>query len=672
MIIMGKEEKKKQEEEPKQKEEQQGKIKRFFQKFKKWIKKQTKVTVVSEREQRMRKYDDSEVFQRIFKYLLPHKKRVIILLILSLLVSLTGLGYPLLIGRIVAPLEEAYTQFVDAEGAGVEPDYGIINDKWEEMIVLGIVLLVVVTVNFIIKWYYQRKMAELSIYAISEIRTDLFAHTQQLSLKYYTNRPAGKILNTLVNDVESVNNLVSNSIIQLIGDTMTVVVTVVMLLVTSLKLSGFLLLFAPLIGIIMWAFAKKSRYYQRKSRATVSLITSLLQESISGSKTIKAFVTEDTNIKNFDVATRAAREVNLSAAKVNAFLSPIIQLLIALGLGIVLTWGADLVQSGELTIPQLVTYFLFAVGFTGPFGNIANFYNTVQVAMAGGERILTILDTKPEIVEAPDSVVIDKIQGHIEFKNVHFRYEEDVPVLKDINLDTKPNQRVAFVGFTGAGKTTLVSLLSRFYDPNEGKILIDGVDLKKISLKSLRSQMGIVLQDTYLFSGTVMENIRYGRPSATDDEVFAAAKKVGAHEFIMKLMDGYETQVRERGSLLSLGQRQLISFSRALLADPRILILDEATSSVDPYTELKIQEALETLLQGRNSFIIAHRLSTILNSDIICVIEDGEIIQKGPHEELVKEDGLYKHLYEMQFSKSDTQTIDELKDQLMKQYKTSS
>lgn len=631
-------------------------------KLKKIVKKVKNIITDQDTNEEVRKYKDSEIFKRIFKYFKPHKKKIIWLILLSVLVSVSGLGYPLLIASIVDPMQQAVKE-------GVTPEK--LAEIWQTIKIIGFELLIIVTINFLLKWIYQRKVQELSLYTISDVRTDLFGHAQKLSMRYYTNRPAGKIINTLVNDVESVNQLVSQSVIQLIGDLITVVTTLVLLLVTSLELSLFLLAFAPLMVGIMYFFMRKSRYIQRKSRATISVITSMLQESISGSKTIKAFVTEDVNIKDFDIATRADREVHLRAAKINAILAPVIQLIIALALGFVLTWGARMVEGGILDIPKLVQYFMLATGFTGPFGGIANFFNTAQTAMAGGERILTMFDTKPDILESPKATSIPRINGYVEFKDLNFWYEEGVLVLKNINLKVEPNQRVAFVGFTGAGKSTLASLLSRFYDPQEGAILIDGVDLKEISLKSLRSQMAIVLQDTFLFSGTVMDNIRYGRLNATDAEVIEAAKKVGADKFIMQLSDGYNTEVRERGSLLSVGQRQLISFARALLADPRILILDEATSSVDPYTEIKIQEALETLLQGRNSFIIAHRLSTILNCDLICVLENGKIIQQGSHEELVKQEGLYKHLYDMQFKYGMQGSLDELKEKLDKYQKKS-
>ena len=605
---------------------------------------------------RTKTYSDKVIFKRLFKYLLKYKKKLVFLLFLQLVVSITALGYPFLMGMIIGPLE----------GLGENPSTAALKDAMGQLWLLGLILFLIVFINFVVKWIYQRQISVLSLHSISEIRTDLFTHMQELSLDYYSNRPVGKIMSSLINDVEAVNNLVSQAIIQLIGDLLTVFASLLSMFIISFQLSVFIVAFAPLIGGVIYLFAKKSREYWRRTRQTISLITTLLQESISGSKTIKAFVTEDQNIENFDLANKADKEVNLSAARLQAFLSPIIQLIIAFAIGLVLIRGAILVSNGQLDLQRLVTYILLAMGFIGPLGNSANFYNSMQLAMAGGERILTIMDTDPKIKVIENPVKLESIKGIIKFEDVSFEYVENLPVLKNINIQTKPGMRVAFVGFTGAGKTTLVSLLSRFYDPQKGKISIDGVDLKDLDLDTLRAQMGIVLQDTYLFSGNVMENIRYGRPDATDEECIDAAKMVGAHKFIIKLTEGYDTEVRERGSLLSVGQRQLISFSRALIADPNILILDEATSSVDPYTEIKIQEALEVLLQNRNSFIIAHRLSTILNSDLICVLENGEIIQQGTHEELSSTEGLYKHLYEMQFKKPG-KSLDEVKDELIKE-----
>jgi ATP-binding cassette, subfamily B, multidrug efflux pump len=619
------------------------------------MKRQKRKNNLSEEEQRTWKYRDTVIFKRLFGYLLHYKKKVFFLFILSIVVSLGGLAFPLMMYRIIDSIQS------------VTNDPIVQAQAWKKIWISSIILLGVISFNMILKWIYQRNIANLSLTAISDIRTDLFDHLQTLSLRYYTIRPSGKILSTLSNDVDRVNNLISNAAIQIIADLLTVTISLTLMLFFSWKLSLLILSFVPVIAVIFFLIARKAREYWRRTRQTIAIITSLLQEAIKGSRTIKAFVTEQQNIESFELATEADRSINLSAARLQAFLAPIIQILIAAIMATILIVGSRLIDSGDLTIAELVSYVMLCVVFIGPLGNLINFYNTVQLAMAAGERILTILDIQPQIMVPKDAISIPRIEGNIQFQNLNFHYEPNVPVLKNINLNIYPNQSIAFVGFTGAGKTTLISLLARFYDPINGSILIDGKDLRKIEPNSLRSQMAIVLQDTYLFSGTVMENIRYGKPDATDEDILETTKKLGAHKFIMKLVNGYETDVRERGSLLSVGQRQLISFARALIANPRILILDEATSSVDPYTELQIQEALRTLLKGRNSFIIAHRLSTVLNADKICVLENGRIIQMGSHEELVQEkEGLYAHLYSMQFNKPSA-SFDELEKELQKE-----
>ena len=622
------------------------------------IERQKRKKNIPEEEQRTWKYRDIVILKRLFWYLFKYRAKMIFLFILSIIVSLTGLAFPLLMYRIINAIDLVIDDFIVQEEA------------WRTIWITSILLLGIISANFFLKWIYQKNVSILSLTAISDIRTDLFSHIQTLSLKYYSSRPSGKIISTLSNDVDRVNNLISNAAIQILADFLTVIIAMSLMLLFSLRLTLLILGFIPFIGIIFFLIARKAREYWRRTRQTISIITSLLQESIQGSRTIKAFVTEQQNIESFQLAAEADRSVNLSAARLQAFFVPFVQIIIALIMGTVLIIGSRLVDSGDLTISELVSYFLLVVFFMGPLGNLVNFYNTIQLALSAGERILTILDTQPQIIVPDNAQRINRIIGNIEFQNVQFSYEKDVPVLNDINLKVSPNQSVALVGFTGAGKTTLISLLSRFYDPIVGRILIDGIDLKSIDPESLRNQMAIVLQDTYLFSGTVMDNIRYGKPDATDEQIIETAKKLGAHKFIMKLVDGYETEVRERGSLLSAGQRQLISFARALIADPRILILDEATSSVDPYTELQIQDALHFLLKDRNSFIIAHRLSTVLNADLICVLETGRIIQKGTHEELVKDsEGLYNHLYEMQFIRDPSATLDDLEREIIKERK---
>lgn len=613
---------KKKEEETKN-EKDGKKPKGFWEKIKK---------LLSNPEQYNRKYiySDKEVFQRTVKYVLPYKKEIWFLIFLLMVTSITNMAYPIGMKFVLDEIQA---------------------EHFNGLYLIVFLLLIAMIVNFFSKRHYQYRINMLGQKAMTDIRYDIFTHLQKLSLKYYTERPAGKIMSTLTNDVGTVNALISNSLIQLIGDLFTVITTFVLLLIMSWKLTLIIILLAPIFALIFIQFAKRSRLYWIRARRTIANITGILQESISGSKTIKAFATEDINIQVFDKANREDLDVNWKAAKLNAFLQPVTQLITAIAVIIVIYIGAHLLKTNQLQPSELLAYILLAMNFLGPFNNIGNFYNNAQAAMAGGERILLILDEKVDVKDKEGAIDLPKIEGYINYENVSFSYIEGIEVLKDINIKVKPKQRVAFVGFTGAGKTTLISLLSRFYDPTKGRITIDGHDIRDIKLESLKKHLGIVLQDTFLFSGTIKDNIKYGRLDATDEEIIEAAKSVGAHKFIMKLPNGYETDVMERGQLLSIGQRQLISFARALLADPPILILDEATSSVDPYTELKIQEALEVLLKGRNSFIIAHRLSTILNSDMICAMEHGRVIQAGTHDELMKQEGLYKHLYEMQFKK---------------------
>ncbi|MHA1732879.1 MAG: ABC transporter ATP-binding protein [Promethearchaeota archaeon] len=582
---------------------------------------------------RIRKYPDKEIIRRIFKYVFPYKRTIYFLMFLLLVSSLINLAYPFGVMLIINQLGDPNFTF---------------------LVGIGVALVGIMIVLFFTRKNYNYRVSILGIQAMNDIRRDLFGHLQVLSFQYYIDRSPGKIMSTLTNDVGAVNNLISNAVIQFIGDIITVIGTMIALVYLSFVLT-LVILGVLALGIpIFWFFAKKSRTYYRQTQRTVSDLTKQLQEGIVGSRTIKAFVTEEENIETFQKMNRQNLEANLSAAKLNAALQPVVQFLAAIALGIVLYVGTQLIVSGQLTIAGLVAYFLLAQGFVGPFGNVTSFYQTTQLALAAGERILDLLDTPPDVVEKEDAYDLPPIEeGVVEFEHVSFEYEKDVPVLKDINLKTRARQRVALVGFTGAGKTTLISLLMRFYDPQIGKISIDGHDLRDVTLKSLHQQLGIVPQDTFLFTGTIKDNIRYGKLDATDEEVQSAAKIVGAHEFIMKLENGYDTAVTEEGKSLSIGQRQLLAFTRAILRDPPLLILDEATSSVDPYSELLIQEALEKLLQDRTSFSIAHRLSTVVNSDLIMVMDDGKIVESGTHDELVKiEGGLYKRLFEMQFKDS--------------------
>lgn len=599
-----------------------------------------------------KRYADKIIFTRLLYYLAPYKRNAIFLILCLLITSITQLAYPVgmtVILHIIYPSDtlSGLSQFIN------EFLFGISEDPFMQLYYIGIILVAALLLNYVVKRVYHYNIQKLSQLIIFDLRREMFHHIQGLSMKFYTDTPAGKLMSRLTNDVSTVQTLISTEIIQAIGDIFNILSSTILMFAMSWKLSLYIMMFAPLFAVVFIIISRRSRVYWFKERRTIAELTGILQESISGSRTIKAFVTENENIDEFSSVNQANRDISLKAARLNALLHPITQLMVACGIGLVMYIGSIFVQEGTLDVGLMLGYVIIAQQFMNPINNLGTLYNNAQHALAAGDRVLSILDTKPDILDDPKASVLPMIQGNIEYDHVSFHYVPDIPVLKDINLKFTPNLRVALVGFTGAGKSTFISLLSRFYDPTEGKILIDNVDIKNITMQSLRSQMGIVLQDTFLFSDTIMENIRFGRNQAADTEVIEAAKKVGADPFIMRLPEGYQTNVGERGGLLSVGQRQLISFARALLANPRILILDEATSSVDPYTELKIQEALEVLLKGRNSFIIAHRLSTILNSDLILVMDKGKIIQSGNHESLLQQGGLYKHLYEMQFKDMD-------------------
>jgi ABC-type multidrug transport system fused ATPase/permease subunit len=403
-----------------------------------------------------------------------------------------------------------------------------------------------------------------------------------------------------------------------------------------------------MLAVSMIYFRVKLRKAYRSTRKTISSVTSNLAESISGAKVTKSFARERTSSARFAEINKADYQSNVDASKATSTFFPVVRFIGGIGVVLMLCFGGTRLLQGTLTLGTLVLFIQFNDRFFQPMLTITNFYNTVQSAFAGSERIFTIMDTKATVLDVPDAKVLPEVSGHITFSNVTFSYVKDRPVLSDFNLEILPGEAVAIVGNTGAGKTTIVNLLNRFYDVNSGSIKIDGIDIRSVTQDSLRSKMGLVLQEPFLFQGTIRENIRYSRPSATDDEVTRAVEAIGAKSIFESLENGFDTQVGERGSRLSEGERQLVSFARALLADPKILILDEATSSVDIYVEHMIQRGLKALLNGRTSIVIAHRLSTILNADRILVVDNGRIVESGTHNQLIKKRGTYYSLYELQ------------------------
>jgi ABC-type multidrug transport system fused ATPase/permease subunit len=483
---------------------------------------------------------------------------------------------------------------------------------------------------------------------ILDLRMDMFRNLQQLSMSFYDKRHVGRIMSRVTNDVETLNEFLTSGVEVAIGDIFILVgiVTVMFFLNTWLALVSLAVIPILLVGTILLGGRVREAY--RVTRKKISGVTANLAESISGMRVVQSFSREMANAQQFDRVNVENLQANIQAAKISALFFPLVDVLGSLGTCLVLWFGGTGVISGSISLGVLVAFMAYVTRFFMPIREISMLYNNVQSALAATERITEIVDARTEVKEAEDAVQLPRIKGEIRFNHVSFGYEPNTYVLRDIDLEISENQRVALVGPTGAGKTSLANLAARFYDPQEGTIIVDGYDLRKVTLKSLRSQMGIVLQDPFLFTGSIRENIAYGKPDAPEQEIIEAAKAVGAHDFIMNFAQGYNTNVGERGIRLSMGQRQLISVARALLADPRILILDEATSSVDPYTELLLQNALKKLLEKRTTLIIAHRLSTVRSADKIVVIDGGRIVDTGTHKELMSRRGLYKRLYEMQ------------------------
>ncbi|HBM74513.1 MAG TPA: multidrug ABC transporter ATP-binding protein, partial [Clostridiaceae bacterium] len=481
------------------------------------------------------------------------------------------------------------------------------------------------------------------------IRHELYSHIQTLSLQFFDSRPVGKILARVMGDVNSLQDLFTNSVTSFIPEILTLIcVSCIMFYMNfNLALSSITLLPLLTLGLFLIETVSRKRWQiYRQKRSNLNAFT---HEDFSGVKVIQSFTSEENKARTFGDMVGSLIKSFISAVRLNDLFWPMVELSWGLGTIIVFASGIKMIGTGTITVGTLVAFTWYIEMFWRPIMNITNFYNVLITNFAAAERIFDILDIKPNIFSIRGAAKMPKIKGYLEFKNVTFGYEDGSVVLDNISFKVNPGETIALVGPTGAGKTTIVNLISRFFDVQSGEVLIDGKNVKDVELESLRSQMGIMLQDTFLFSTTIMENIRYGRLDATDEEVIQAAKAVNANEFIMKLKDGYNTKVNERGSRLSVGQRQLISFARALLANPRILILDEATSNIDTLTEKLVQNGIKTILHGRTSFVIAHRLSTIRDCDRIMVIDNGKITEVGSHGELMRLKGLYYKLYMSQY-----------------------
>ena len=511
--------------------------------------------------------------------------------------------------------------------------------------------LAVSLVQWVCTYYRINIMARVGQAVIYDLRTTLFNHLQQLSLGFFSHYSVGRVITRVINDIETLRDFLTWAVLAITRNVFTLVLIIVVMLDMNYRLALLTFSVLPVMALATVLFRRLSRTAYRRVRGAVSWVNSVLAENVNGVRVVQAFSRQGHNRRVFaDYVNRYHLEQSIEAARIVSFFNPIVDVLGAVATALIVWLGGMAVLGEQITAGVLVAFTLYIDRFFEPIHDLSRRFTALQSTMAGGERIISLLDMEVEVQDAPDACDIPPIRGEVRFEHVSFHYPEDSqPVLSDVDLIAHPGETVALVGQTGAGKTTLLKLLARFHDPTAGRILVDGHDLREIRQESLRRQMGIVPQEPFLFSGSVKENILFGRLDASDEQVVAAAEAVGAHGFIVNLRHGYQTAVEEGGVMLSVGQRQLISFARALLADPRILILDEATSSVDTQTEQIIQRALARLFKGRTTFVIAHRLSTITSADRVMVIHDGRIVEQGKHAELIAERGRYYRLYRTGF-----------------------
>ena len=578
------------------------------------------------------------IIPRLLKWIKPYWAYMTFACIIMLLASGISLISPYLIRMAI---DKAIPEAMNL------PVSATVWEKYGLLIKISVFLFALTLVVRFLLAAKLKLMTRVAQRIIVNIRKEVFTKLQALPFTYFDSRPHGKILIRVVNYVNSLSELLSNGIIQLISDLFTLVVIVFFMLAIDVRLTLVCMAVLPVLFIILFSMKKKQHEAWKQESYKRSNLTAYLSESLNGMKITQSFAREKVNQGIFNELCDKCKKVWIRAVNINNIIWPVVDNLSTLGVALVyvtgIAWLGD-GYGGSVTVGTLVAFAAYIWRFWMPIQNLGNFYNQMVTTGAYVERIFELLDEPEDITDKPGAKELPPIRGHVCFDHVNFSYEPGNPILKDVNFTITPGMSVAIVGPTGAGKTTIVNLLTRFYNPDNGQILIDGIDLQDLQIKSIRKQVGVMLQDSFLFSGTIMDNIRYGRLEATDEECIAAAKTVQAHDFIMAFPDGYNTKLTANGGGLSQGQKQLLAFARVLLSDPRILILDEATSSVDTQTEKALQNGIDELLKGRTSFIIAHRLSTISNSDVIFFVDHGEIVERGNHDELMKLDGNYAAL----------------------------
>lgn len=566
----------------------------------------------------------SVTIKRLLSYLFVHKKTIVAVMFIMAYCVGVSLVNPLIIESCV----DDHIAVGDIKGM-------------LKLMAFALVLNIVWVILVKIRMYIMSKMTN-SI--IETIRDEVFTHLQTLGFKYFDSRPTGKILSRVMGDVNSLKQVLQNFVITLLPDFITVLAVMVIMIIKNPRLALAGMVGLPLLIVGLFVIEALSRVRWQTFRKKASNLNAFLHEDIAGIRIVKTYTAEDESLETFDELTDEHKSWFIKAVRINDCFNSTIEISTAISIVCMLYVAIKVLHIGAGNVGLLIAFTSYLSLFWQPIANLGSFYNQIITNLAAAERVFDVIDTEPEIKDDEGVTDMPAITGNVSFRNVGFAYEDEVPVLKDVSFDITPGETIALVGPTGAGKTTIVNLISRFYDVQSGKVLIDGNDVKKVSIHSLRSQLGIMTQDNYLFTGTIKDNIRYGKLDATDEEIEAACKAVNAHDFIMKLEKGYDTELTERGGNLSAGQKQLLAFARTIISDPKILILDEATSSIDTKSELLVQKGIEVILKGRTSFVIAHRLSTIRNADRIFVIENGGIAEEGDHETLMNRKGLYYNL----------------------------